>query len=137
MKVLDFDKSSDERAQFSWQPPRNFNNGTVKATFYWMANATSGDCIWSIKAGAFSNDDALDAALGTAVTVTDGATAAANDLLISSQTSAITINGSPADSDMIIFEISRDADNGSDNLDADARLLGVSIEYTLDSAVAA
>jgi hypothetical protein len=76
--------------------------------------------------------DALDAAFGTAQTVTDGVTAA-NDLMISAATSAMTIAGSPAEGDTVVFQVYRDADNGSDTLAADAKLLSVVLSLTTNA----
>lgn len=135
-KVLDFDQTTQEYAQFVWQPPRNWNNGTVKVTPYWTAASGTGGVVWSVAGGAYSNDDALDTALGTAQTSTD-TLIATGDLHVGPQTSAITIAGTPADSDAVIFEVSRVTGDASDTLNADARLIGISIEYTIDAATAA
>lgn len=134
-KALDFDSSSQEFAQFAWQPPRNYNNGTIKITPYWTAASGSGGVVWGFSGGAFSDDDALDTALGTAQTSTD-TFITAGDVHKGPQTSAITIAGTPADADYIIIQVSRNPSDGSDTLAVDARLLGISIEYTIDAAVA-
>jgi hypothetical protein len=136
IQTLDFDQSTQEYAQFTMSLPRNWNNGTVTVTFYWTASSGSGDVIWMISGGAYSNDDALTVALGSAQSVTDTLTAT-NDLDITSSTAAITLAGSPADADFLGFQISRDATNGSDNLNADAKLIGVVVTLTTDAAKAA
>ena len=112
--------------------PKSWNESTVTAQFYWTAT-TTGDAVWGCRAVALSNDDALDTAFGTAQTVTDSVTAA-NDLMISAATSAITIGGTPAEGDMVVFEFYRDADNGSDTLAADAKLIGVKLNITTNAA---
>ena len=63
----------------------------------------------------------------TPPTVTDAAIAS-GDVHITSATSAITLAGTPAAADMLFFQITRDHDHGSDDLDADAKLLGVMVE---------
>ena len=75
----------------------------------------------------------LDAAFGTAVTVTDAVTAA-NDVMISAETSAITIGGTPAEGDIVVFQFYRDAASGSDTLAADAKLLSVKLFITTNAA---
>jgi len=130
IQTFDFDQTTSEFVQFGWQPPRNWDNGTVKFTPYWTATSGSGTFICELKGGAYSNDDALDTALGTAQSSTD-TLITANDLHVGPQSSAITIAGTPADSDYIHFQIDRDI---SDTLSADALLIGITLEITLDAA---
>lgn len=130
IQTLDFDQTTQEFAQFTIVLPRKYNNGTVTAVVYWTAAAGSGDVQWGISGGAYSNDDALTVALGTAQTV-DDTFIATNDLHITSATSAITLAGTPADADFLGFQISRNP--GSDTLSGDAKLLGVSIRITTDA----
>lgn len=133
VKGLAFDKDTDEAAQFYIAMPKGWNESTVTAVFFWTASSGSGNVVWGLRARAFGDNDALDASWGTAQTVTDGLHAT-DDLMISSETSAITIGGSPAENDMVIFEVYRDANNGSDTHSDDAILLGVKILYTTNAA---
>jgi hypothetical protein len=73
IKTLDFDAAAAEYAQFHVQMPKGWNEGTVSAVFVWShaATATNFGIVWGIQALAVSDDDALDAAFGTAQTVTD------------------------------------------------------------------
>lgn len=124
-----FDPGTAEYAQAMVVMPSNWNAGTVTAKFHWTASTGSGDVVWGLKARSYANDDALDQAMGTAQTATDTLTAT-NDLDISPATSAITIGGTAASGNPIIWEVYRDAAAGGDTLGADARLLGVEISYT-------
>ena len=124
-----FDAGTDEFAQALVVMPSNYNNGTITARFYWTASTGSGAVVWGIQGLAYSDDDALDTATGTAQTVTD-TLLATNDMHISSATSAVTLAGTPAANRPVQFQIYRDADAGGDTLAADARLLGVEIIYT-------
>lgn len=124
-----FDAATAEYAQAMIVMPSNWNAGTVTAKFHWTASTGSGDVVWGLKARSYANDDALDQAMGTAQTATDTLTAT-NDLDISPATSAITIGGTVASGNPVIFEVYRDAAAGGDTLGADARLLGVEITYT-------
>jgi len=122
-----FDASTDEYLQYSMVMPDNWTPGAnVQATFYWTTSATAGtgNVIWGAQAVAISNDDALDAAFGTAQTVTD-AFIADKDLHISSATSSVTIAGTPAAADTIVWRFYRDADNASDTYTQDTWLLRV------------
>jgi hypothetical protein len=124
-----FDAGTDEFAQALVVMPSNWNAGTVTAKFHWTASTGSGDVVWGLQGRAYANDDALDQAMGTAQTATDTLTAT-NDVDISPATSAITLGGTAASGNPVIFQVYRDADAGGDTLGADARLLGVEISYT-------
>jgi hypothetical protein len=123
-----FDAGSDELADALVVMPSNYNNGTITARFYWTAASGSGGVAWGIQGRAFANDDALDTAAGTAQLVTD-TLIAANDMHITSATSAVTIGGTPAANTPIQFSIYRDVSDAADNLAVDARLLGVEIIF--------
>ena len=124
-----FDAATDEFAQALVVMPSNYNAGTVTGRFYWTASSGSGAVVWGLQGLAYSDDDALDTATGTAQTVTD-TLLAANDMMISGATSAVTIGGTPGANKAVQFQIYRDADAGGDTLAVDARLLGVEISYT-------
>jgi hypothetical protein len=123
-----FDTGSDEFADALVIMPSNYNNGTVTARFYWTAASGSGGVAWGIQGRAFANDDALDTAAGTAQLVTD-TLIAANDMHVTSATSAVTIGGTPAANTPIQFTIYRDVSDAGDDLAVDARLLGVEIVF--------
>jgi len=124
-----FDAGTDEFAQALVVMPSNYNAGTVTGRFYWTASSGSGAVVWGLQGLAYSDDDALDTATGTAQTVTD-TLLAANDMMISGATSSVTIGGTPGANKAVQFQIYRDADAGGDTLAVDARLLGVEISYT-------
>lgn len=130
---LAFDDSTRENACFQIQMPKSWNEGTLVCQFVWKCGATSGDVIWGIQAVAFADDDALDTAFGTAVEVTDTAGGAADDCMISDETSAMTVAGSPSAEELVVFKVYRDAADGSDTLSGDAELLGVKIHYTTNA----
>lgn len=129
----DFDAATDEGVQFDAWMPKGWNEGTVTAFISWTAASGSGDVIWGIEALARSNDDALDTAFGTAVTVTD-TLITANDEHHTSETGAITIGGTPAENDRVIFQVYRDANAAGDTLAVDVKLIGVKIIYTTNAA---
>jgi len=124
-----FDPGTAEYAQCMIVMPSNWNAGTITAKFHWTASTGSGDVVWGLRGRAYANDDALDQAMGTGQTATDTLTAT-NDLDISPATSAITLGGTAASGNPVIFELYRDAAAGGDTLGSDARLLGVEISYT-------
>ena len=133
--VLDFDKDSDEFAQFSVAMPKSWNEGTIKAQFYWTTTGSDTDAvIWGISGVSYANDNPMDVAFGTAVTVTDNILSAAKDILVTAETADVTIAGSPAAGEICYFEVFRDADDGSDTVGEDCLLIGVKIIYTTDTS---
>lgn len=134
LKTLDFDQASNEFAQFAIQMPKSWNESTVTAKFLWKhAAATSYAVVWGIQAVALSDNEGADAtAFGTAVTAIDtGGTT--NNIYSSAETSAMTIAGSPAVQDWVVFQVYRDAaDTGNDTLNQDAGLIGIQLFYTTD-----
>lgn len=133
LATLDFDQTTDESAQITLPMPKSWNEGTFTARFRWTAGAT-GDVVWGIQAVALSDDDPVDAAFGTAQSVTDSVTLA-DDLMISAETSAVTIAGTPAEGDLVVFKVFRDADNVADTLAADAKLIAVDLFITTDASI--
>ena len=135
MKVLDFDKDTDEFAQFSVAMPKSWNEGTITYQVYWTPGSTNtGDCIFGLQAVACGDSDTIDVAYGTAVNVTDAGIGTVEDQQISSESGAVTVAGSPAAGELTYFQLFRDANAGGDTFTADARVLGVKIFFTTDAA---
>ena len=134
MKVLDFDKDTDEFAQFSIAMPKSWNEGTLTYQVYWTPGSTNtGDCIFGLQAVACADSDTIDVAYGTAVNVTDAGIGTLEDQQISSESGAVTVAGSPAAGELTYFQLFRDANAGGDTFTADARVLGVKIFFTTDA----
>lgn len=129
LRTFDFDQTTSESAQITIPMPKSWDEGTVTVQFIWTASST-GTVVWGCSARAFSDDDAVDGAFGTAQTVPDAVTAS-GDIMESAFTPAITIAGTPAAEDLVVFKFYRDPDN--DNLAADAKLIAVRIKYTIDA----
>lgn len=129
IQSLDFDKDSDEFAQFSVRMPANWDEGTVTFIPDWTAASGSGGVVFALQGVAFGNDDAMDAAWGTAQTSTD-TLITANDMHKGPESNAITIAGTPAAGDTVHFRVYRDV--SEDDLGVDAKLLGIYIKYTVD-----
>ncbi len=135
MKVLDFDAGTDQFAQFSVAFPKSWNEGTVTYQVYWApASTNTGDCIFGFQGVSCGDNDTIDVAYGTAVTVTDAGIGTVEDQQVSAESSAVTIAGSPAVDQQTYFQLYRDANAGGDTFSADARVLGVKIFYTTDAA---
>jgi len=122
-----FDPSTEEGVQFPFVFPDDWNNGTITYEVYWDGAATaSGTAVWGVKGGSLDNDDAIDTALGSEVTVTD-TLLAVGDLHISPTSSAVTIAGSPADGDYCIFQV---VCKTSGTIAVDTKLMGIMIHWS-------
>jgi hypothetical protein len=133
VKTFDFDASADEHVQFAIQMPKNWDEGTLVFQAVWSHPSTDTNfgVVFFMQAVAFANDDALDTAFGTAVSVTDtGGTT--DDLYISPESAALTVAGTPGAEEYVVFQIYRDVSDASDTMAVDARLHGVKIHYTTD-----
>ena len=134
IKTLDFDKDSDENAQFSVAFPKSWNEGTVTFQAFFTADSTNtGTVSWDLAGVAVSDDDTCNVAFGTAVAPTAKAhIGTANDLDVTAESGAVTIAGTPAAGDQVFFQITRDVSD--DSLTADAKLLGIKLFFTTDAA---
>lgn len=133
LSYLEFDAATAQHAQFSLAMPKGWDEGDVAVSFLWTAASGTGTVRWGAQAAAVGNDDALDAAFGTAVTVED-ALLTADDLHISADTAAVTAGGSPATGDLVQFRIYRDAAHANDSFSAAAQLIGVRVFFDIDAA---
>ena len=135
MKVLDYDASTDEFAQFSVAFPKSWNEGTVTFQVYWTPSSTNtGDCIFRLSGVSCGDSDTIDVAYGTPVDLTDTGIGTVEDQQVTSVSSAITIAGSPAVDQQTYFQLIRAAADGADTFTGDCRVLGVKIFFTTDAA---
>ena len=135
MKVLDFDASTPEYAQFSVAFPKSWNEGTVTYQVFWTPSTTNtGNCIFALQGVAVGDGDTIDVSYGTGATITDAGIGTVEDQQVSPVSSAMTIAGSPAVDQLTYFNFLREADAGGDTFTGDARLLGIKIFFTTDAA---
>ena len=134
MVVLDFDKDSDEFAQFSVAFPKSWNEGTVTFQFFWSGIAATTGVTLGLQGVAVGDNDTIDVAYGTAVLVDDDAQGAVEEMLVSAESSAITIAGSPAVDQLCYFRIFRDVSATNDDMAGDCRLHGIKLFFTTDAA---
>ena len=134
IKTLDFDKDSDEFAQFAVAFPKSWNEGTVTFQAFFTANTTNtGTTLWVVNAVALADNGDLNTAFGTAVgPAAKAMSGTANDLAVTAESGAITIAGSPSTDEYVFFQIMRDV--SGDDLTADAKLLGIKLFFTTDAA---
>lgn len=129
--------TADENVQFVVAMPRNWNNGTITFRVHWTATSGTGTVRWALRAAAYSNDDLMTTSnWGTAVAVDDALTVV-NDLHVADRSAAVTVGGTPADEDLVIFELTRVGSNAADTFSGTAMLIGISLAITTDAATAA
>lgn len=132
----DFDASTIEYVQFRMRMPKSWDESTVTFVPVWShgATATNFNVSWGLQAVAISNDDSIDGTgFGTAQYSNDtGGTT--RDCYIGPESSAITIAGTPAAEDWVVFQVLRKADDGTnDTLAIDATLHGITLFITTDA----
>jgi len=134
LKVLDFADGADDFAQFTIAFPKSWNEGTVTFQPFWTVTGTNtGTVAWQLAAVAITNDESINTAFGTQVATTALAfSGTSNDLMVSAESGAVTIAGSPAANDMCFFQINRDI--SADTQSGAARLIGIKILFTTDAA---
>ena len=134
VKSLDFAEDADDFAQFSVAMPKSWNEGTLTYQPYWSVTGSDvGTVQWGLQAVAISDDEDIDSAFGTAVlTTAKAASGTADDLMISDESGAMTVGGTPAAGDNVFFQIYRDV--SGDSQTAAARLIGIKIFFTTDAA---
>ena len=131
LQTFNFDTTTSEKIQFWWHPPSAWNAGTITFAAYWTAASGSGTVIFKLEGKSYTDSDALDAVIGgTSATVTD-TLLTANDEHISPTSGDVTINGATKN-EVVLLQVSRDI---SDTLGVDAKLRGIKIFYTIDTAV--
>lgn len=130
----DFDASADEHVQFQVAFPKSWNESTISFQVWWTSTgAVTTGVAWGLQGYAFSDSDAIDVAWGTPVVVTDDALGTANDVYVTGESAAVTIGGTPAADDVVIFRLFRDVSDANDDMTQDARLIGIKIFFTTDA----
>jgi len=133
LQVLDFNKDSDEFAQFSVGMPQSWDvSETCTFQAYWTTASTNTDTVaWAMSGVCCGDNDTIDVAYATPVVATaKAASGTVEDLNISAESGAVTITGA-AKGELVFFEIFRDVSVGTTHT-ADARLIGVKLTYTID-----
>ena len=130
--VLDFDKDSDEHAQFMVAMPKSWYGGTIKEYVIWLCRGAPTGMSWGNKCVSLNDNEEFDQAYGSAVIVQDDSQDDATELLVSAKSGDVACGG--ADGDLVCFQFYRDVSDGNDDMSGDARLVGILIEYTTTAA---
>ena len=135
MKVFDFDASTKQYTQFTIAMPKSWNEGTLTYQVYWAPSTTNtGNAIFGLQGVACADGDTIDVAYGTAIEITDAGIGTVEDQQITSESSAMTVAGSPAAGEQSYFQLYRDAADGSDTFTGECRVLGIKLFFTTDAA---
>ena len=132
-QVLGFDTTTEEHAQFSLGLPKAWDLGAVTFQPVWthQGGQTGGldGVAWGLQAISIANDEAFAQAYGTEIIVTDDRVTA-DKVYTTSESGAVTIAGTLADKQVQFFQISRVVDDGLDDLNIDAQLVGIWLHFT-------
>lgn len=133
--VIDFDPTSIEYAVFLVWMPENWDGGTIEAAFSWLTSSSTNThtCRWGLQGRSYGTAETLNQAYGTAQFVDSNATSVANQVIFSDYTPAITLAGTPAAGQIVLFRVQRDPTHANDDLNVDARLMGLRIRYGITS----
>ncbi len=132
LRVLDFDKDSDEHAQFSICMPKQWDGGNITFKAYWVGIAATTGVSWALQVKALNDNEDINVAYGSAVVVDDSSQSSATELLISPESGDIACSG--AADDLLFCQVFRDVSDSNDDMSGDARLVGVRILFTTDKA---
>ncbi|MBP2229458.1 hypothetical protein J2847_002757 [Azospirillum agricola] len=133
LPTLDFDAETGERAQALVALPKAWDGGALAVQPVWTAGGGSGDVLWSVAGVALGDGEGLDAAAGAPVTVADTLTAA-DSLHAAGEGAPLVPAGAAVPGGLLVLTVARAAADPADTLDADARLLGLRLLYTVDAA---
>jgi hypothetical protein len=132
LQVLDFDKDSDEHAQFSVAMPKSWDGGNIQFQAYWIGIAATTGVAWALQVKALNDNEDINVAYGTAVVVQDDSQGSASELMVSATSGDIACSG--ATNDLLFCQILRDVSDGNDDMSGDARLVGIKIYYQSNAA---
>jgi hypothetical protein len=127
--VLYFPSDTPTSAFWGLKMPPNWDGGPIYFNYVWSVfSGGSGGVVMGLKARAYTNDDAIDQAYGTEVTVADS-WIANKDLHESALSTAVTVGGAPKGGQVVQFKLTRKTADGSDDMPISMGLIGVQVFY--------
>lgn len=134
LAVWKFATGADAHVQFNVAFPKAYDLGTVTFKAYWTTSgAVTTGIACALQALARADNEAIDAAWGTAVVVTDDAQSTADELLVTAESGAVT-TGSALD-DLTFFRFFRDVSDANDDMTQDMELIGIMLFFTNEALV--
>lgn len=138
--AIPFANGVNEFATIKIIPPRNYDNSTITVVVHSTPTVTgTGNVVWGVAAVAVSDGDDLVATATdyfTEILVTDAATTLSLEDF-STRTAAITPGNTPADGDAMYIRVQRRGGDAGDTFTQPVILLGISVAFNIDAAVAA
>jgi hypothetical protein len=123
-----FDAATTGFTQFKFAL-NDYDLGAMKAKFHWTAPGTvTGGVVWGIQSRAVGDAEFLNSGFAGGVEVNDFFSTGTG--FFTSTAASFTPSGVLASGDLFFFRVYRSVANASDDLGANAYLLGVSIQYT-------
>lgn len=134
MAAFAFDDSTEQFVVYDFYIPPDLNpDGTVNIKLQWLpASASSNSVVWKIYHAPITVGSTFDVAMSTATSTSAGN--ASTDVISQAVISSTVANLGWLASQHLIFHVSRDAANGSDNLSGNAHLAAVAIEFPLKNS---
>lgn len=132
---LAFDPTIPQYAGIVLPMPKGWDEGTVTAEFQWRraANIAAGNVVWGMRAVAVSDNDTPVTNFGAEATVISAAKTTLANFVLTVETGACTIGGSPVEGDLVFFEFFRKADDAINDTLTDASwLTSVRLHYNTD-----
>jgi hypothetical protein len=128
-ETLDFDQTTEEFAYFTWTIPKSWDGGGLKFVPVWSHGAaTSYGVTWRLLNRSYGDSDALSTSIGNDIRVDDtGGTT--NHIYIGPESANVTLQGTPATDELVVFRLSRYPADAADTLNTDARLIGITLYY--------
>lgn len=130
----DFDAGTDEGLFFYFALPSNYSSGGT-LNLNWLTTVTSGNCVWKtgfvvVHPSSEGTPTDLDAAAIGTVTAATAAAAPGTAGYVKQTSIDLGVTGGHA-SDLLVVYLGRDADNASDTIAADVKLLEpITFTYT-------
>lgn len=137
--VVSYPGTSVTRSRMAWALPKRWDLGTVSFKVFGVVDtggSAGHQAVWKMAAKAISAGDAMP----TTANLSTGAQSAImvwtanDDLLVSAESAAITVDGSPTAGDLVVWDFWRDYTNSDDNSSAPFILIGVEIYWTASAS---
>jgi hypothetical protein len=135
--AIPFDKDTDELVNFNLMMPKRYDHGSVYIQVAWTTRSgegAAGDVVWFCEANKLDDGDALGADPASGDGSNTDAWQADGDFHRTAWFEVTPAGSISDDNPLLEFRVARDADNGSDDLDCDALLLGIGVRWTSDLA---
>ena len=128
-----FAADADDFWNTTFTMPENWDASTITYAVEWTGTTeASATVVWGVQCLALTDDDALDTAFGSAITVSDDVTVT-GDFQRTAESGAITCSNTPVAGDRLWIQVYRDPDNASDDATNAAKFLGVWLTFGIDA----